>query len=329
MNKTYNYISKGKKAIIFNCETEKIIAIRRNEFDREVENISTGNCADKELVKFFLQNGFLVTEDLAVYYEKIEQRMDNKILVCSLNEEMTLGELQSELDEILNDCHCINIAILDIGENISAGYAKDVYELLATITKKVNVCISNSAILTFPQWAWLRATGELLIDFFGKEDIYLLQLNISGWNTLISLNVSAANLKDVCHWIDVCEKSNSNYFLNFSPGSNYINKLEGIVNLDDISSLLKACGKPSHRMLLSFYKVPSNRCNSLGNIRQKKSAKSLFSVVEFLKCNNCNTNTMCYQCRYRDLCNYKCKIHNKNRYEKCIVYKLLDKLLFS
>ena len=210
---------------------------------------------------------------------------------------------------------------------VSARYSREVYKLLATYVGKVNVIISNSAVLVDDEWAWLRFAGELLLEYNGIEDMYSIPLNSNGWEVVVSISVNSDNFTETTRLIEICDKVGVKYYIDFCCEDNYIRKMGSNVDLKVVSDVLKLLKKPSTQTLLSFYKVPSNWCNGCGNVSIKYPSSNWINVVDFHICNNCVKNKICTDCAFDNLCNYKCRITNDC--DECIISKQLNKLLFD
>ena len=161
MKKTYYSVRKGNRCIVFNAETGNIAAFKSSAFDKEEREIYNKKVELSDSIKYLLQNNFFETEDAQLFYDKIEYQTKNKIMYCLLQEEKSFDEIQSEIQRATQEYSDILIAILDIKAMVSARYSKEIYKLLATYVGKVNVIISNSAVLVDDEWAWLRFAGEL------------------------------------------------------------------------------------------------------------------------------------------------------------------------
>ena len=196
MKKTYYSVRKGNRCIVFNAETGNIAAFKSSAFDKEEREIYNKKVELSDSIKYLLQNNFFETEDAQLFYDKIEYQTKNKIMYCLLQEEKSFDEIQSEIQRATQEYSDILIAILDIKAMVSARYSKEIYKLLATYVGKVNVIISNSAVLVDDEWAWLRFAGELLLEYDGIEDIYSIHLNSSGWKVIVSISVKSDNLTE-------------------------------------------------------------------------------------------------------------------------------------
>lgn len=327
MKKTYDYVKNGERCIVFNSETGNIVAFKAKKFFNEEKNIFNNRTKNSEVLKFFLQNNFIETDDAKAFYDKIECRTDNKILYCILQTEKSFDEVEKEFQQIIDDDCVISTAILDIKPSVSSEYSKLLYKSLSAYVGKIKIIIHNSTLLIDENWAWLKCAGELLLKYTGKEDIYSIWLNSNGWELVISLNINSENSSEAPQWIEACNELQIKYFVDFSKENNYIKSLGCKIDSYGISKVLNKIQKPSLPILLSFYKVPSNWCNGQENINIKFPVTSWLNIIQFNECIECKKNTMCSDCKFRNICNYKCRMPDDCA--ECLVCKQLNKLLFG
>lgn len=327
MKKTYKFIRKSNRCIVFNSETGNIAALKSNVFDKEERNILSKKTELSVGAKYLLQNNYFETDEAQLFYDRIEHQTPNKMLYCLLQEEKSFEKIEAEIQETTKEYSNILIAILDIKETISARYSKEVYKLLATYVGKIKVIIPNSTVLIDDEWIWLRLAGELLLEYDGIEDIYSIQLNSHSWEVVVSIGVNFDNLTERTRIIEICDKAGVKYYIDFNCEDNYIKKIGSQIDLNVVSDTMKLLKKPTDQALLSFYKVPSNWCNGCGNVSTQFPSSNWINVVEFHPCNNCTENKKCADCPVNSLCNYKCKITNYS--DECIIYRQLNKLLFD
>ena len=326
MKRTYDYIIKDDRCVAFNSATGNIAVFRKDVFKQEEEKLLSQDFQHCDSLRFLLQNNFYETEHASSFYNKFLDNEKNVLLYCCLLQEYDINEFELVLETLVHNVSNIPLAVFEIHKNISSTYCKQIYMMLSTFVKKIDVVISDSSILMMKEWDWLRCVGEIMLRYDGEEDIYSVFINSNGWDIVLSLNANKINAKDIKEIIETWDTMQAKYVLDYSIGQSYIDRLGSTIDTRLLSGLCEAFSNCSMQMLYSFYKRPSNWCNCKEKATIKEAALSQLYLIHFGKCDCCNKENHCVKCVYNKICNYTCRVGST---KECYIEKYLNQLLFE
>lgn len=286
------------------------------------------SCEEESALMYFIDNGFVINDFSKKYEEKV--MIFKKDTFLHYDCLLTSRYLSQAMDSLYSCTEPIDYIVATNVESLDPVYAKKIINDLKKISPKIILEISNIEIMKKKEWKWLNKYPEkvfALKKVCNMHEIVHMIKNVCGSVVIMTNDINPQDVINIYALLNIynvtttlCPFDNLYSFGNTISSKKIYSTFKPLTN-----TKLEINDNAKHRDILLWpMGLPTNECH----MERKQLILSDFGVSISQPCicdkNKKFCNLFCKNCKYGDVCKFKCNISDTDR---CHIKKYLDEIL--